>query len=62
MHLVRWSLTIPATAVFLLLARVPPCLTQAVRGRVLQLPADTPVTGALVVLVDSAMTREVLGR
>ena len=39
---------------FLLFARVPPCLAQAVQGRVLQLPADTPVTGALVVLVDSA--------
>jgi carboxypeptidase family protein len=53
-HLVRCSLTIPATAVFLLFARVPPCLAQAVQGRVLQLPAGMPVAGALVVLVDSA--------
>ena len=39
---------------FLLFARVPPCLAQTVQGRVLQLPADTPISGALVVLVDSA--------
>ena len=51
--LVRWSHIIPAAAVFLLFARVSLCLAQAVQGRVLQLPADTPVTGALVVLVDS---------
>ena len=38
----------------LLCARVPPCLAQVVQGRVLQLPAGTPVNGALVVLVDSA--------
>jgi hypothetical protein len=54
MHLVRWSFPISSTAVLLLFARVPPCLAQVVQGRVLQGPADTPVTGALVVLVDSA--------
>ena len=54
MHLARWSLPISSTAIFLLLARVPPCLAQSVQGRVLQLPADVPISGALVVLVDSA--------
>lgn len=36
----------------LLLALVSPCLAQTVRGRVLQLPTETPVPGALVVLLD----------
>jgi len=40
--------------VLLLLALVPPCLAQTVQGRVVQLPAETPVPGALVVLLDSA--------
>jgi len=44
----------PVTAVLLVLTRVPSCPAQAVQGRVLQLPGDTPVAGALVVLVDSA--------
>jgi carboxypeptidase family protein len=41
-------------AVLLLFARPAPCVAQTVQGRVLQVPSDTPVTGALVVLVDSA--------
>jgi hypothetical protein len=53
-QLVRWSFPISSTTLFLLFARVPPGLAQAVHGRVLQLPADTPIPGALVVLVDSA--------
>src|SRR3954451_2400410 len=52
-HLGRWFHTIPAMAVFLLIAREP-CVAQVVQGRVLQPPADTPVAGALLVLVDSA--------
>jgi hypothetical protein len=53
-HLVRRSFPISSAAMFLLFARAPSCLAQVVQGRVLQLPADTPVNGALVVLVDSA--------
>ena len=54
MRLVRWSFPISSAAVLLLFAQVPPCLAQAVQGRVLQVPADMPVSGALVVLVDRA--------
>jgi hypothetical protein len=37
-----------------LFAPASPCLAQTVQGRVLQLPAETPLSGALVVLLDSA--------
>jgi hypothetical protein len=53
-HLVRWFFPLSSTVAFLLFARVPPSLAQVVQGRVLQVPADAPVAGALVVLVDSA--------
>ena len=44
-----------ATALpLLLLAGASPLQAQSVQGRVLALPGDTPVTGALVILVDSA--------
>jgi hypothetical protein len=41
-------------AALLLCAGAPAGLAQTVQGRVLQLPAETPLPGALVVLLDSA--------